>query len=43
VNEAARLTKPDRVVFCDGSEAENQRMIAEMLGAGDSLQLNEKT
>jgi len=43
VNEAAKLTKPDRVVYCDGSEAENQRIIGEMLAAGDSTPLNEKT
>jgi phosphoenolpyruvate carboxykinase (GTP) len=43
VDQAARLTKPDRVVFCDGSEAENQAILAEMLRQGDSFQLNEKT
>ena len=43
VDEAARLTKPDRVVYCDGSEAENQRIIAEMLKDADSATLNEKT
>jgi phosphoenolpyruvate carboxykinase (GTP) len=43
VDEAAKLTKPERVVYCDGSEAEYQRMIAEMLRGGDSLTLNEKT
>jgi phosphoenolpyruvate carboxykinase (GTP) len=43
VEEAARLTKPERIVWCDGSEAENQRIIGEMLKQGDSLQLNEKT
>jgi phosphoenolpyruvate carboxykinase (GTP) len=43
VNEAATLTKPDRVVYCNGSETEYQRMIAEMLRAGDTLALNEKT
>jgi phosphoenolpyruvate carboxykinase (GTP) len=43
VEEAARLTKPDDVVFCDGSEAENERIIAEMLRVGDSFILNEKT
>jgi len=43
VNEAAKLTKPDRLVYCDGSEAEYQRMTAEMLGSGDTSKLNEKT
>ncbi len=43
VDETAKLTKPDRVVFCDGSEAEYQGMIAEMLRGGDSYALNEKS
>ena len=43
VEGAARLTKPNRVVYCDGSEVENQRMIAEMLRGGDTQTLNEKT
>ena len=43
VEEAARLTKPDRVVYCDGSENENQRVLAEMLREGDSETLNEQT
>ncbi len=43
VEEAARLTKPDRVVHCDGSDAENQRIIAEMLRDAESTTLNEKT
>ena len=43
VNEAAQLTRPDRIVYCDGSEAENQRILAEMLRGGDSLKLNETT
>ena len=43
VEESAKLTKPDRVVYCDGSEVEYQRMIAEMLGEGDTDALNEKT
>jgi len=43
VDQAAKLTKPERVVYCDGSEAEYQRMIAEMLRSGNSLTLNEKT
>jgi phosphoenolpyruvate carboxykinase (GTP) len=43
VAEAARLTKPDKVVFCDGSEAENQVILQEMLKHADSFQLNENT
>jgi phosphoenolpyruvate carboxykinase (GTP) len=43
VNEAAQLTRPDRIVYCDGSEAENQRILAEMLRGGDALKLNEST
>jgi phosphoenolpyruvate carboxykinase (GTP) len=43
VEEAARLTKPERVVYCDGSEAENQRIVGEMLRDSDSVTLNEKT
>ncbi len=43
VAEAARLTKPDKIVFCDGSEAENQVILHEMLKHADSFQLNEKT
>ncbi|HEV2197140.1 MAG TPA: phosphoenolpyruvate carboxykinase (GTP) [Candidatus Acidoferrum sp.] len=43
VEGAARLTKPDRIVYCDGSEAEYRRMIDLLLRAGDTFQLNEKT
>jgi phosphoenolpyruvate carboxykinase (GTP) len=43
VENAARLTKPERVVWCDGSEAENQRIVGEMLKSSDSVALNEKT
>ena len=43
VQEAARLTKPDRIVFCDGSEAEYQRMAEKLLAQGDTFALNEKT
>jgi phosphoenolpyruvate carboxykinase (GTP) len=43
VEEAARLAKPDRVVFCDGSEAENQIILQEMLKHADSFHLNPKT
>ena len=43
VDEAARLTKPDKIVFCDGSEAENSVILHEMLKHADSFRLNEKT
>ena len=43
VEEATRLTKPDRVVYCDGSETEYRRMIDLLLRAGDTFQLNEKS
>ncbi|MDP9146887.1 MAG: phosphoenolpyruvate carboxykinase (GTP) [Acidobacteriota bacterium] len=43
VDESAKLTRPDRVVYCDGSEAENQHIVSEMLRAGDSFKLNEST
>jgi phosphoenolpyruvate carboxykinase (GTP) len=43
VNEAAKLTKPERVVYCDGSEAENERIIADLLRDTESFALNEKT
>jgi len=43
VDSAARLTKPDRIIYCDGSAGENERTIAEMLRDGDSEKLNEKT
>jgi GTP-dependent phosphoenolpyruvate carboxykinase len=31
VAEAAQLTKPEKIVFCDGSESENKQIIGEML------------
>jgi phosphoenolpyruvate carboxykinase (GTP) len=43
VDESARLTKPERIVYCDGSEAENRRILDEMLRGSDSVTLNEKT
>src|SRR5260370_24449652 len=43
VDDAARLTKPDRVVYCDGSSDENERIIAEMLREGDSETLSGHT
>ena len=40
VNEVAALCKPENVHICDGSDAENERLIASMLEAGSLLRLN---
>ena len=42
VNEVKALTTPDDVVWCDGSEAENQRLIDLMLGDGTLTKLNQE-
>ncbi len=41
--ESARLTKPAKIVWCDGSAAENDRLTQEMLRDGTYLELNQKT
>jgi phosphoenolpyruvate carboxykinase (GTP) len=43
VEESARLTKPAKIVWCDGSAAENDRLTQEMLREGTYLELNQKT
>jgi phosphoenolpyruvate carboxykinase (GTP) len=42
VEQVAAHTKPDRIVWCDGSAAENQRLIEEMLASGTLERLNEE-
>ncbi len=43
VMEVARLTRPDRIHWCDGSDAENQTLIEAMLADGTLVKLNEDT
>src|SRR5262245_18022246 len=43
VDATAGLTTPDRVVWCDGSKAEYDRLIEDMLGDGTLLALNPRT
>ncbi len=41
VDEVARTTRPDRVVWCDGSDAENDRLVDEMASDGTLIRLNQ--
>ena len=43
VDEVAALTRPDRIHWCDGSDAENDALIAAMLADGTLSKLNEDT
>jgi phosphoenolpyruvate carboxykinase (GTP) len=40
VHEVAALCKPESIHFCDGSDAENERLIAAMLESGTLIRLN---
>ncbi len=43
VESVARLTQPEKIHWCDGSEAENTSLTELMLNTGDLIKLNEKT
>src|SRR5688572_31426396 len=42
VDEVSALTTPDRVVYCDGSESERDRLIKESLATGELIELNQQ-
>ncbi len=41
VDEVARTTHPDTVIWCDGSDAENGRLIGQMVDDGTLIRLNQ--
>jgi len=43
VEEVARLTQPDAVVWCTGSDAENSGLVDAMVRSGDLIKLNPTT
>jgi phosphoenolpyruvate carboxykinase (GTP) len=43
VAEVARLTQPDAIHWCDGSDAENAALVAKMQDSGDLIGLNPET
>jgi len=43
VEESARLTKPSKTVWIDGSQAENDKLVDEMLRDGTYIELNQQT
>jgi len=42
VDEVAKLCTPDKVHWCDGSEAENQKLLDEMVAGGMATKLNQE-
>jgi phosphoenolpyruvate carboxykinase (GTP) len=42
VEECAQLTRPKQIHWCDGSEAEYQKLVNDMLATGTLMKLNQK-
>ncbi|PYQ23329.1 MAG: hypothetical protein DMF79_04050, partial [Acidobacteria bacterium] len=40
VEDVEKTVRPDRVVWCDGSAGENERLVEEMLADGTLLRLH---
>ena len=43
VNDVAALTRPARVHWCDGSDAEYRALVKQMLESGTLIELNQQT
>src|SRR3954467_10581469 len=42
IDEVAALTTPDRILICDGSDAERDALIADSLASGELIELNQQ-
>src|SRR5690242_9302790 len=42
VEEIAKITKPDQIVYCDGSEQEKDDLIKQCLATGELIELNQQ-
>jgi phosphoenolpyruvate carboxykinase (GTP) len=42
VDEVAAMTRPDRILICDGTEAEKETLIAEAVAGGELIELNQE-
>ena len=43
VDQTAKLTQPDRIHWCNGSDTERDELVQLMLGTGDLIELNQAT
>jgi len=43
VDEVAKITRPDSVEWCDGSEEEFRRLVDEMVANGSLIELNQRS